>query len=538
MRSTMQDAPLTTTAILRQAERVFPNARVGTYDGETVHFRTAAEITAGARRLGSGLLALGVKPDDRVATLCWNHSHHLEAYFGVPGIGAILHTLNLRLAPEQIRDIVLHAGDTVLIVDARLATMLEPVAAELAEQLDHVIIVDDDLLDPPPVDVPFADTIPYEDVLAKGSPDFEFPELDERSAAILCYTTGTTGEPKGVAYSHRSVWLHSLAVCTGNAYSLSERDNVLFAVPMFHANAWSLPYACWQVGAEMLMVQEFLQGPHLAKLIDQQKISFGAGVPTVLDDVLRSAHADGRDISTVRQLICGGSSVPPVLIERWAADGVEMLQGWGMTETISLCALAKPPRETPHEEEMIWRTRAGRPVHGVELRIADEDGTELPWDDEAVGEIQVRGPWVTGSYFKNPAPEKFADGWLRTGDVGRVNAAGYVQITDRTKDVIKSGGEWISSIDLENTVMAHPTVREAAVIGVPDERWGERPYVYLVLEDGAELEVAALRTHVGETMPRWCVPEESRWQAIAEVPKTSVGKFDKKALRAQTPEGV
>ena len=538
MRSTMQDAPLTTTSILRQAERVFATARVGTYDGEAVRRRPLGEIAAGARRLASGLRALGVEPDDRVATLCWNHSRHLEAYYAVPGIGAVLHTLNLRLAPEQILQIARHAGDSVLLVDARLAPLLEPIAEELAAQLRQVVVLGDELPDPPPVEVPFDDTVAYEDVLAAGSAAFEFPDLDERSAAILCYTTGTTGAPKGVAYSHRSTWLQSLAVCSGNAYGLSERDNALLAVPMFHANAWSLPFACWQVGAEMLLVQEFLQGPHLAKLIDSERISFGAGVPTVLDDVVRAALAEGRDLSSLRMLICGGSSVPPVLIERWAEQGVELLQGWGMTETNPLCAIAKPPRGTAPEDEMAWRSRTGRPIHGVELRIADEDGAELPWDDEAVGEIQVRGPWVTGSYYLDPAPEKFADGWLRTGDVGRVDAAGFVQITDRTKDVIKSGGEWISSIDLENTVMAHPSVREAAVIGVPDERWGERPFVFLVLEPGAELDVEALRAHVAATMPRWCVPEPERWRAIEEVPKTSVGKFDKKALRARAPEAV
>jgi fatty-acyl-CoA synthase len=536
MRSTMGDGALTTTSILRQAERVFAGTRVGTYDGEEVHHRPLAGIAADARRLASGLAELGVRPDDRVATLCWNHSRHLATYYAVPGLGAVLHTLNLRLAAEQIRDIVRHAGDTVLLVDARLAPMLEPVAEELARQLRQVIVLDDELPDPPPVEIPFEATFGFDEVLAAGAADFEFPEVDERSAAILCYTTGTTGAPKGVAYSHRSTWLQSLAVCSGNAYGLSERDNALLAVPMFHANAWSLPFACWQVGAEMLLVQEFLQGDHLAKLIESERISFGAGVPTVLDDVLRAALAEGRDLGSVRMLICGGSSVPPVLIERWAEQGVELLQGWGMTETNPLCAIAKPPRGTPPAEEMRWRSRTGRPIHGVELRIADEDGAELPWDDEAVGEIQVRGPWVTAAYFEDPAPEKFADGWLRTGDVGRVDAAGFVQITDRTKDVIKSGGEWISSIDLENTVMAHPTVREAAVVGVPDERWGERPLVYLVLEDGATLDVEALRAHVGAAMPRWCVPDPARWRTIAEVPKTSVGKFDKKALRAMSKE--
>jgi fatty-acyl-CoA synthase len=532
MRSTMQDGALTTTSILRQAERVFAEREVGTYDGEAVRRRSVAAIAADARRLASGLAALGVRPDDRVATLCWNHTRHLAAYYAVPGLGAVLHTLTLRLAPEQIADIVRHAGDSVLLVDARLAALLEPVADELAARLRQIVVLDDELPDAPPSQVPFAETIGYDEVLAAGSPSFEFGDLDERSAAILCYTTGTTGAPKGVAYSHRSTWLQSLAVCSGNAYGLSERDNALLAVPMFHANAWSLPFACWQVGAEMLLVQEFLQGPPLARLIDTERISFGAGVPTVLDDVLRAALAEGRDLSSLRMLICGGSSVPPVLIERWAEQGVELLQGWGMTETNPLCAIAKPPRGTPAAEEMAWRSRTGRPIHGVELRIADEDGAELPWDDEAVGEIQVRGPWVTGSYYEDPAPERFADGWLRTGDVGRVDAAGFVQITDRTKDVIKSGGEWISSIDLENTVMAHPSVREAAVVGVPDERWGERPLVYLVLEDGAELDVETLREHVRGAMPRWCVPDEGRWRVLDEVPKTSVGKFDKKALRA------
>ena len=531
MRSTMQDYALTTTAILRGAERIFADRSVGTYDGESVARRSVGDLGAGARRLAAGLRELGVRPDDRVATLCWNHSRHLEAYYAVPGLGAVLHTLNLRLAPEQILEIVRHAGDTVLLVDARLAATLAPIAAPLAEQLRSVVVLADEVPGAAG-EIPFEDPIAYEDVLAAGEESFEFPDLDERSAAILCYTTGTTGPPKGVAYSHRSTWLQSLAVCSGNAYGLSERDRALLAVPMFHANAWSLPFACWHVGADMLLVQEFLQGSHLAGLIESEQVSFAAGVPTVLDDVVRTAAAEGRDLSSLRLLICGGSAVPPVLIERWAEAGVELLQGWGMTETNPLCAVARPPRDTPAAEEMAWRTRTGRPIHGVELRISDENGAELPWDDEAVGEIQVRGPWVTGSYYEDPAPEKFAAGWLRTGDVGRVNSAGFVQITDRTKDVIKSGGEWISSIELENTVMGHPSVREAAVIGVVDERWGERPLVCLALEPGAELDVAALRSHVAASMPRWCVPDAERWRLVDEVPKTSVGKFDKKALRA------
>ena len=329
MRSTMGDGALTTTSILRQAERVFAGTRVGTYDGEEVHHRPLAEIAADARRLASGLIELGVRPDDRVATLCWNHSRHLEAYYAVPGLGAVLHTLNLRLPPEQILEIVRHAEDSVLLVDARLAAILEPVAEPLAELVRQVVVLDDELAAPPPVEVPFERTIGYSAVLAAGSPSFEFPDLDERSAAILCYTTGTTGRPKGVAYSHRSTWLQSLAVCSGNAYGLSEGDRALLAVPMFHANAWGLPFACWQVGAEMLLVQEFLQGPHLARLIEAERITFGAGVPTVLDDVVRSARAEGRDVSSLRMLICGGSSVPPVLIERWAEEGIELLRGGG-----------------------------------------------------------------------------------------------------------------------------------------------------------------------------------------------------------------
>jgi fatty-acyl-CoA synthase len=346
----------------------------------------------------------------------------------------------------------------------------------------------------------------------------------------MCYTTGTTGDPKGVVYGHRSTYLHALATCTGNGFALSERDRILVFVAMFHATAWGLPYAGWSMGSDFLLPGEFVQGEHLARMIELGRATFAGGVPTVWEDVLTKALAAGRDLSSLRVLICGGAPVPQSLIERWRTEaGVPLVQGWGMTETSPLAALARAPKHAAPGEEDAWHAKTGRPIQGVSFRVVDEDGADLPHDGASVGELLVRGPWVTTSYYKNASPESFRDGWLSTGDVGTIDRDGYVQITDRLKDVIKSGGEWISSVDLENALMGHPDVAEAAVIGVADERWQERPLACVVPRDGAELSFEGLRSHLTDRVARWWLPE--RWALVPEIPKTSVGKFDKKLLR-------
>jgi fatty-acyl-CoA synthase len=533
----MQPPGLTTTSILEHAESVHAGSGVITFNGEGVSRRSFADVAASSRRLAAALRQLGVGPGDRVATLCWNHDRHLEAYYAVPGLGAVLHTLNLRLNREQLANIISHAEDRILIVDAELVDLV-PLHDERLSTVEHVVVVGGPStgLGPSSMD--------YATLLSLGEDGFDFPEVDENEAAILCYTSGTTGDPKGILYSHRSTYLHSLAVCSGNAFALSERDRVLMVVPMFHANAWGLPYACSLTGADMVLPRRHVQGRLVTPLIEQERVTFIAAVPTVIEDVLRTATASRHDLSSLRLVICGGAPVPQSLIERWHdAVGSEILQAWGMTETSPLAAIARPPRVSHDAVQgdsdtvggMKWRIRAGRPIHGVQMRIVSDTGVELPWDDVGVGEIQVRGHWVTGGYYRGAAPESFDKGWLRTGDVGRIDGEGFMAITDRAKDVIKSGGEWISSIALENQVMAHPAIVEAAVIGVPDDRWQERPLVCFVVEADAHVTIDELRAHVALRLPRWWTPE--RWARMDAVPKTSVGKFDKKALRCGYENG-
>jgi fatty-acyl-CoA synthase len=378
----------------------------------------------------------------------------------------------------------------------------------------------------------------YDALLAAESPDYDWPELDERAAAAMCYTSGTTGNPKGVVYSHRSSFLHAFAVTTGNAMALTDRDRVLTIVPMFHACAWGLPYAAFLSGSSLLMPGRFLQAEPLTTMIREEHATFSGAVPTIWADILRYGEQHEIDLASIRLVVCGGSAVPRSLIERFERrHGMRIVQGWGMTETSPLAAVGHPPAgvEPGTDDELDWRAKTGRVMGGVELRIVGADGEELPWDGEAVGEIEVRGPWVTAGYFEDPAPEKFHDGWLCTGDVGSVDPRGYIQITDRAKDVIKSGGEWISSVELENLLMAHPDVVEASVVGIPDARWDERPLACVVRRAECDTDAEVFAAFLAGKLAKWQVPEY--WAFIDEVPKTSVGKFDKKVLRAQHEKG-
>jgi fatty-acyl-CoA synthase len=359
---------------------------------------------------------------------------------------------------------------------------------------------------------------------------FGWPELDERSAAAMCYTSGTTGRPKGVVYSHRSMHLHSMAICMGSSFGLTEQDRVLPVVPMFHANAWGLPYAAVMAGSSLVMPDRFLQPAPLVRLIEAERPTVAGAVPTIWNALLQHVRANGGDLSSLRVVPCGGSAVPHALIEAYEKElGVLIVQAWGMTETSPVGSIAHPPAGTAGDEAWSYRDTQGRLLCDVEARLVGDGGALLPHDGQAVGEVEVRGPWVTGAYYKDDDPEKFRDGWLRTGDVGTVDRRGFVVLTDRAKDVIKSGGEWISSMELENALMAHPDVLEAAVIGVADERWGERPLAAVVLAEGGTATAADLRAFLGERVPRWQLPE--RWSFIAEVPKTSVGKFAKTRMR-------
>ncbi len=533
-RSTMQDFPLTITHILRHGRNVHGASEIVTWMGDHARRETFAEMADNADRLAAALRDLGIGDGDRVGTFLWNSQEHMEAYFAIPCLGAVLHTLNIRLFPEQLAYVANHAEDRVIIVDDSLVPLLARVVPELTK-VEHYIVVGDG--DTSALgDVP---VLRYGDLLAKYEPGFDYPDIDEYNAAAMCYTSGTTGNPKGVAYSHRSSFLHSMAVTSTATLGINDRDRVLLIVPQFHANAWGLPYAAFLAGSALLMPGKFLQPEPMCAFITAERPTFSGAVPTIWNDVLRYSEThDDCDLSSLRMIICGGSAVPRSLMERFEEKHhVRIVQAWGMTETSPLAAVAHPPAnvELGGPDEMDWREKTGRVVGGVELRIVSDDGTVLPWDGEAVGEIEVRGPWITGSYWLDPAPEKFDDGWLRTGDVGSVTPNGFVQITDRAKDVIKSGGEWISSVDLENKLAAHPAVREASVIGIPDERWDERPLACVVLDEGATATPQQLCEFLGESFAKWQLPQS--WAFIDEVPKTSVGKFDKKVLRARHEGG-
>ncbi len=525
--STMQDFPLTTQHLLQHGRTVHADAEVFTYSAEGIHSATFAQVADRADQLAAALARLGVEPGDRVGTFLWNNQAHMEAYLAIPSMGAVLHTLNIRLFPEQLAYVVNHGNDKVIIVDASIAPLLARVRDELT-CVEHIIVVGEGDTSG------LGATLAYEDVLAAEAPGFAYPEIDERAAAAMCYTSGTTGNPKGVAYSHRSIWLHSLAVTSAQALGVNQNDRLLLIVPMFHAMAWGMPFAGWWTGADLVMPQQFVQAAPLAEIIKETRPTLSGAVPTVLNDILH--NAPDADLSSLREIVCGGSAVPRSLMEGFDQTfGVRVTQAWGMTETSPLAAIATVPSGTAPADEMNWRARTGRVLPGVELRICDDEGTALPWDGQAQGEIQVRGPWITASYYLDPAPEKFQDGWLRTGDVGSVEPNGFVQISDRAKDVIKSGGEWISSVDLENELMGHPSVREAAVVGVPDERWDERPMACVVVAEGDSIDAADLRDYLSNRVAKWWLPE--RWTFIDEVPKTSVGKFDKKVLRARYADG-
>ena len=535
MQSTMPITPLTVAEILRYAVTVHGDRVVTTATGDGFRHATYREVGKRAARLANALRRLGIDGDQRVATFMWNNQEHLEAYVAIPSMGAVLHTLNIRLFPEQIEFVAYEAEDQVVIVDVPLIPILAPVLPNM-ETVHTVIVVGDG--DFAPLQTSRKHVLRYDDLLAAESDQFEWPEIDENSAAAMCYTSGTTGHPKGVVYGHRSSYLHSMAACSGNGLGISFADKALAIVPMFHANAWGIPYAALMAGADLVLPDRFMDAKSMVRLIETQRPTVAGAVPTIWNDVMHVLDREpGHDISSLRLVACGGSAVPLSLMQTFEKKyGVEIRQLWGMTETSPMATLAWPAPGTPPEKYWEIRSTQGRPLCGVEARIVDDNGGVLACDNEAVGELEVRGPWITNSYYRNTDPSKFESGWLRTGDVGRIDPQGYITLTDRAKDVIKSGGEWISSVELENTLIAHPQVREAAVVAVPDDRWQERPLAAIVIEDGAELTAADLREFLSDRVVRWWLPE--RWTFIEEIPRTSVGKYDKKTIRARYAEGV
>ncbi|MFI6041122.1 long-chain fatty acid--CoA ligase [Nocardia sp. NPDC051321] len=537
MLSTMQDEQLSLATLLRYAATFHAESTVSTWTGGAVRTQTYAEIGQDAARLANALRQMGIGEGDRVATFMWNNNEHMIAYVAVPAMGAVLHALNIRLFPEQLVFVANHAEDQVVIVDATLLPMFAQYVPRLTS-VRHIIVVNEDaaaLRAPEGVQVHS-----YTELLAVQPETYDYPVIDERSAAGMCYTSGTTGDPKGVVYSHRSNWLHAAQVCAPNGMGFTAADTVLAIVPLFHANAWGIPYAAMMSGANLLMPDRFLQPGPLLEMMAVVRPSFAAAVPTIWGGVLAGLAAQPQDISHLRTCVVGGAAVPPSMMRAFEEHhGVKLLHAWGMTETSPLGSVAHAPAATEGEQAWAYRYTQGRFPAGVQARLIGDDGNVAPNDGKSLGELEVRGPWITGSYY-SPTGEvldadKFHDGWLRTGDVGTISANGYLTLVDRAKDVIKSGGEWISSVDLENAVVAHAAVAEAAVIGIPDPKWDERPLVAVVLAEGAEANPEELREFLTAKFAKWQLPDY--WAFITEVPKTSVGKFDKKRLRAQHADG-
>ncbi len=527
------DFPLTLHHIRRRMSASSPDASVLTLARPgTVERATFAQVSERIDRLARALGRLGVEQGQRIATFAWNNQRHFELYFAIPCVGAVLHTLNVRLFEEQLTYIVNHAEDRVIFVDDSLVPVLEKLAPTFETVEHYVVMGDGDAGSLPNV-------LRYEELLQEaGAGGFDYPELDERQAAALCYTSGTTGNPKGVLYSHRSISLHSTATLVKDGLGLSRTDRVLAVVPMFHANAWGLPHGAALAGADLMLPNQFLSAEPLAGFIATERPTLMGCVPTIFADLLRFADEHPQvDLSSLTNATCGGSAVPRQLMRDFEErHRVNIFQAWGMTETSPVATFSRPT-EGEHDDAY-WDTRAkqGRPLPWVELRLVDDDGGEVVWDGESTGEIEVRGPWIAARYFNDEsADEKFDGGWLRTGDIAAVDADGFVQITDRAKDVIKSGGEWISSVELENEMMSHPDVVEAAVIAKPDERWAERPLCCVVLREGASTTAPELVEHLRGRVAKWWLPDEFAF--LQEIPKTSVGKFDKKVLRGDLSDG-
>ena len=522
----MDDFQLSLRTLVERSEQLSPGREVVSRrpDGSVTR-TTFGECAQRARRLANGLADLGVSDGDRVATLLWNQTEHLELYFAVPLMGAVIHTLNPRLHPDELSYIAADAEDRVVIVDESLLRVLDSVEWDF----EHVIVVSDSGSSP-------SGATPYESLIA-SSEAISWPEIDERRAAAMCYTSGTTGRPKGVIYSHRALVLHSLVIALPDAFAISARSVILPVVPMFHVNAWGLPYAAAFTGASLVLPGPRLDAVSILDLLASERVTMTAGVPTVFMAVLEAldAEPDRWDLSSLASVNLGGAAASTSLIGGFARHGLTILQGWGMTETSPLGTVSHLPADlegTVLAEQFEYRSRQGTPIPLIEIRARSEDGMLIPWDDRSLGELEIRGPWVAAAYHGGTGIDKFTDdGWFRTGDVVRINQRGCMRICDRAKDLVKSGGEWISSVDLENQLMAHGAVAEAAVIAIPDEKWGERPLAAVVLRHGMQATPDELREHLGSEFAKWQLPD--RIEFIGAIPRTATGKFKKTALREQ-----
>jgi fatty-acyl-CoA synthase len=540
------DFGLTIHMLLEHGRRVYGDSEVVTWEGDHARRASFADVAENAERFAAALSRLGVQPGDRIGTFCWNTQEHVEAYYAVPCMGAVLHTLNIRLPGSQLSQIVNHAEDRFLLVDATLIPVLAPVVDQLTTVEAFILIGNGGPPSSGGVAAGGGDTSAlgsrpvyrYHELLAAEAPGFAWPDVDERAAASMCYTSGTTGDPKGVVYSHRSVVLHAMATNAAGVTEATDADRVLTFVPMFHVNAWGIPFGAFFSGSTL-----HLPGPHMSPdgicaFIAAERSTLASAVPTIWAGIFDYGRTHAIDLSSLRMGSSGGAAMPRSLMAAFEHDyGLRIIQGWGMTETSPVGGMAHPPPDVAEgsEEELDWRMHSGRVIAGMQMRIVSDTGDVLPADGESVGEIEVRGPWVTAGYYRADVPEKFRDGWLRTGDIGTLDERGFYLITDRSKDVIKSGGEWISSVELENLLAAAPGVAEVAVIGIPDERWTERPLACVVVAEGTEVTPEGLAAFLGDKLARWQVPEN--WAFVAEVPKTSVGKFDKKLLRSRHSGG-
>ena len=533
MQGLMMDYPLTLQHAYNRAVSLYARKEVVTRTDYGMHRYTYKEWGERTAQLAHALHNAGVTDGERIATFGWNTYRHLELYFAIPCIGAVLHTLNIRLFAEQLVFIINNAEDKIIFVDGDLVPLLESIVDQLPTVKQYVIMGE-----PPYSPTKLQPSIDYEEFIAGQPITYDWPALDENTAAAMCYTSGTTGNPKGVVYSHRSIFLHSMSVGMTGAIGLSETDVVLPVVPMFHANAWGLAHAAVMLGAKVVLPGRFMDPLKIAQAMQEERVTISAGVPTIWIGLVGLLDRESFDFSSVRSILCGGSAVPEGLIRGLQRHNLTIVQAWGMTETSPLASvsrLRKYQQDLPFDEQVRIRARQGTIVPGVEFRVMDiESGKEVPWDNQSYGELQVRGPWIARAYYRDSeSSAKFAEGWLRTGDVAVVDEDGIIQLVDRTKDLVKSGGEWISSVELESLIMGHDKVLEACVIGVPHPKWDERPVAYVVekSEHVGKVTKEEIMEYLTPRVAKWWLPDDVIF--IEAVPKTSVGKFDKKVLRAK-----